>query len=191
MSDTVTRTINDTVLPSPGTWALDTAHSHLEFSVRHMMVGKTRGRFGSFNGTITVADEPSESTVEVEIDAASIDTRDPKRDDHLRSADFLDVERYPQLTFKSTSVRGWGTEWAVTGDLTVHGVTRPVTVELELEGVVEKDPFGLARVAFSGSTEIDREDFGLTWNAALETGGVLVGKRVTISFEIEAVRPLS
>ncbi len=188
MSETAVRTIDSSVLPAAGTWTFDTSHSHLEFSVRHMMVGKTRGRFGTFTGTVNVADDTTASFVSVEIDAASIDTRDPKRDEHLRSADFLDVERHPALTFTSTAVRGSGSEWTVTGDLTIHGVTRTVDVDATLEGVVEKDPFGFARVAFSGEAEIDREDFGLTWNATLESGGVLVGKKIKISFEIEAVR---
>ncbi len=190
MTDNALQVTDQTVRPAPGTWNFDPSHSHIEFSVRHMMVGKTRGRFGSFTGTANVADDPRASTVTVEIDAASIDTREPKRDEHLRSADFLDVERHPTLTFTSTAVRGSGTEWSITGDLTIHGVTRSVVVDATLEGVVDKDPFGFARVAFSGEADIDREDFGLTWNAALEGGGVLVGKKVKISFEVEAVLPV-
>jgi polyisoprenoid-binding protein YceI len=188
MSNSVVQATANAVRPASGTWNFDPSHSHLEFSVRHMVVGKTRGRFGSFSGTVNVADEPSASSVAVEIDATSVDTRDPKRDEHLRSADFLDVERHPALTFTSTAIRGSGTEWTVTGDLTIHGVTRSVDVDVVLEGVVEQDPFGFARAAFSGEAEIDREDYGLTWNAALEGGGVLVGKKIKISFEIEAVR---
>ena len=187
MTDSAVQVAENAVRPAPGTWNFDPSHSHLEFTVRHMVVGKTRGRFGSFRGTVNAADDHAASSVQVEIDAASIDTRDPKRDEHLRSADFLDVERHPVLTFASTAVRGSGTEWTVTGDLTIHGVTRSVDVDVTLEGVVDKDPFGYARAAFSGEAEIDREDFGLTWNATLESGGVLVGKKVKISFEVEAV----
>src|SRR5262245_25814137 len=145
MSDLATRHVDGVVLPGPGTWTVDSAHSHLEFSVRHMVVGKTRGRFGTWSGTITVAEEPAQSSVHVEIDASSIDTRDANRDAHLVSPDFLHVEKHPTLAFSSTSVRGNGEHWTVTGDLTVTGVTRPVELDLTLEGVVEKDPFGMAR----------------------------------------------
>jgi polyisoprenoid-binding protein YceI len=153
-----------------------------------MMVGKTRGRFAAFTGTIVVADEPAQSSVHMEAETASIDTRDEGRDTHLRSSDFLDVEKYPKITFDSTSVTGEGTSWTVVGDLTIKDVTKSVSVESVLEGVVDKDPWGNARVAFSGEAEINREDFGLTWNVALDTGGVLVGKTVKISFEVEAVQ---
>lgn len=184
---TPTRVVDRTLLPAAGTWSFDISHSHVEFTVRHMMVGKTRGRFGAWQGTAHIADDPTESWVEVSIDATSIDTRDAKRDEHLRSGDFLDVEQFPALSFRSTKVEGGGTSWTVTGDLTIRDVTRPVVLDLELDGVVERDPWGLARAAFSGRTEIDREDFGLTWNVALEAGGVLVGKTVRIDFEVEAV----
>jgi polyisoprenoid-binding protein YceI len=183
-----TRTSGGVVLPAAGNWAFDPSHSHLEFTVRHMMVGKTRGRFATFTGSIVIAEEPAKSSVHIEADTASIDTRDEGRDTHLRSADFLDVDKYPKLTFDSTSVTGEGTSWTVVGDLTTKGVTKSVSVEILLEGVVDKDPWGNARVAFSGEAEINREDFGLTWNVALDTGGVLVGKAVKISFEVEAVK---
>jgi polyisoprenoid-binding protein YceI len=182
-----TRTIDGTVLPAAGVWKIDPAHSSLEFNVRHMMVGKVRGRFSTWSGTITVADVPTESAVEIGFDPASIDTREPQRDAHLRSPDFLDVEKFPTAGFKSTKVLGSATDWTVTGDLTLHGVTREVELDLELEGVMEKDAFGVARAAFSGETELDREDFGLTWNMAIEAGGVVVGKKVKVSFEVEAV----
>lgn len=183
---TATRTVNGVELPVPGTWVVDISHSNLEFSVKHLMVGKTRGRFSAWSGTITIAEEPTESSVEVSIEAASIDTRDQRRDEHLRSADFLEVEAYPTLSFVSTRVDGAGDHWKVTGDLTIHGVTREVVLDLEYLGVT-RDPWGGVRAAFEGGTEIDREDFGLTWNAALEAGGVLVGKKVKIEFEVEAV----
>jgi polyisoprenoid-binding protein YceI len=189
MSDTYTaaRTVEGHVLPVPGTWAFDTSHSSVEFSVRHMMVGRAKGRFAEWTGALHVADTPGESSVDVSIAAASIDTKDDNRDAHLRSADFLDVESHPELTFKSTRVDGSGNRWKVSGDLTIAGVTRPVVLDVELEGVVDRDPWGASRVAFSGRTEIDREAFGLTWNVALEAGGVLVGKTVKIAFEVQAV----
>jgi len=182
------RTVGGAVLPAAGTWAFDISHSQVEFLVRHMVVGKTRGRFTSWSGTLHIDENPTASWVEVSIDAASIDTRDANRDGHLKSADFLDVENNPVITFRSTKVEGGPTSWTVTGDLTIHGTTRPVVLDLELDGVIDKDPFGFARVAFSGSTEIVRDDFGLTWNVAMETGGVLVGKSIKINFEVEATR---
>lgn len=183
-----TRTVDGTVLPAAGTWNIDPVHSHIEFTVRHLVIGKTRGRFDTFTGTVEIADEPTASSVTLEIDAASINTKDENRDNHLRSADFLDTDTYPKLSFKSTSVTGKGSDWVLEGELTVHGVTKPVTVQLELDGVVEKDPWGFARAAYSGSAELDREDFGLTWNATMETGGLLVGKTVKLSLEVETVK---
>jgi polyisoprenoid-binding protein YceI len=185
MSDRTTEGVQH---PADGTWAIDPSHSSIEFSVRHLMVGKTKGRFATWSGTIQIAEEPSASSVSIEIDPASIDTKDETRDQHLRSADFLDVAKFPTMTFQSASVKGSGTSWVVGGDLTIHGVTQPVELDLELEGVVEQDPWGRSRAGFSGETEIDREAFGLTWNQALEAGGVLVGKKVKISFEVEAVK---
>lgn len=181
-----TRTVNGVELPVAGTWAIDTSHSGVNFVVKHLMVGKTRGRFADWSGTITVAEDPLASSVQVEIAATSIDTKDDGRDGHLRSGDFLDVEQFPTITFVSRRVEGAGDEWKVTGDLTIHGVTRSVVLELDYEGAA-KDPWGGSRIAFEGSTEIDREEFGLTWNAVLEAGGVLVGKKVKIEFEVEAV----
>jgi polyisoprenoid-binding protein YceI len=183
-----TRTFNGVDIPEAGAFAIDTSHSAAAFSVRHLMVSKTKGRFTDFAGTITIADEPLDSSVDVTIQAESITTGDDARDNHLRSADFLDVEQHPTLSFKSTSVRHSGREnFVVEGDLTVAGVTKPVSLALEYQGSAV-DPWGGVRVAFSASTKINREDFGLTWNQALETGGVLVGKEVTIDLEVEAVR---
>jgi polyisoprenoid-binding protein YceI len=175
-------------LPATGTWTIDASHSEVGFSVRHLGISKTRGRFGAFTGTLDVnADEPSKSSVAVEIDAASIDTKDAGRDEHLRGEDFFAVEQFPTVSFRSTSVRGEGTDWVVEGELTIRGVTRPVTLETELVGL-QKDPWGNDRVGFAATTEVNREDFGLTWNAALETGGVLVGKTVKIHLDIEAIK---
>ena len=184
----ITRTVDGIELPLPGTYALDPAHTEVGFSVRHLMVSKTKGRFPGVSGTVTIAEEPTESSVEVEIDVASIDTRDEKRDGHLRSADFFDVERFPTMTYRSTAVRPLGGDrWAVDGDLTVHGVTRPVGLEVTFEGAA-KDPWGGQRLGFTARAEVDREEFGLTWNQTLETGGVLVGKVAKLEIEAEAVR---
>jgi polyisoprenoid-binding protein YceI len=181
MSDT-----NRSQLPAPGTWALDVSHTEVGFSVRHLGLAKVRGRFQSFEGTVHVAEVPEESSVEVTIDAGSINSRDEGRDAHLRGADFFDVENHPKLTFRSTGVRSNGNEWLVDGDLTIKDVTRPVVLEATFEGIAS-DPWGGSRAAFSASTEIEREDWGLTWNAALEGGGFLVGKKVKIELEVELV----
>jgi len=176
------------ILPATGTWNIDASHSEVGFSVRHLGISKTRGRFGAFTGTLKIdAENPSNSSVEVEIDAASIDTKDAGRDEHLRSADFFDVEQFPTLTFRSTAVRGEGSDWVVEGDLTIRGVTRPVVLETELVGL-QRDPWGNDRVGFAATAEVNREEFGLTWNAALETGGVLVGKTVKIHLDVEAIK---
>jgi polyisoprenoid-binding protein YceI len=177
-----------TTLPATGTWKIDLSHSWVGFSVRHLGLAKVRGRFNDFSGSVDVADDPELSSVEVEIQAGSIDTRDGQRDGHLVSADFFDVEHHPTLRFRSTRVERVGHDhWAVDGQLTIRGVTRPVRLDVAFEGA-GADPWGGQRAAFSGSTEIDREDFGLTWNQTLETGGVLVGKKVRIELEIELVK---
>ncbi len=170
-------------------WSFDTAHSSIGFTVRHLMISKVRGHFGRWTGTFDYDEQdPTRSRLEVQIDAASIDTREDKRDAHLRSPDFFDVEKYPQLTFKSTRVeRDGGDDFVVTGDLAIHGVTRAVSLKVEGLGR-SKDPWGGERVGFSASTSINRKDFGLHWNVALETGGVLVGEKIEIAIEIEAVR---
>ncbi len=170
-----------------GTWEIDPSHSSVEFSVRHLMVAKVKGRFTSFRGTLEIADDPLDSRVETTVDLASVDTHDEKRDAHLRSPDFFDVEQYPEMTFGSRRVRADGGHYVVEGDLSLHGVTRPVTLDLELEGV-GTDPWGNERAGFSASTVINRKDFGLDWNVALETGGVLVGEKVNVTLDIEAVR---
>ena len=182
------RTIDGQEIPAAGAYSLDVSHSSVGFSVRHLMVGKTRGRFAAFTGTVVVAEDPLASSVEVEIDAASIDTRDEQRDGHLRSPDFFDVENHPTLSYRSTRVTPAGQgRWNVDGELTIRGVTRNVPLEVTYEGSVT-DPWGNPRAGFSAKAELDREAFGLTWNQVLETGGVLVGKKVTIEIEAEGVR---
>lgn len=167
---------------------IDSTHSSVGFVVRHMVVSKVRGTFANFKGTIAYDPARVErSTVEVEIDAASIDTREPKRDAHLRSADFFDVEKFPTLSFRSTSVkRTTDDTLAVAGDLTIHGVTRPVELVVdELGG--GKDPWGNDRLAWSGRLAINRKDFGLNWNQLLEAGGLLVSEKIDIELEIQAL----
>ena len=183
-----TRIVDGREVPPSGTWKIDPSHSEIQFFVRHMMIAKVRGRFREFEGTIHVGERPEDSRVEVVIEAASIDTRDRTRDEHLRSADFLDVERYPELRFASTSVRpGDKDRWQVTGDLTVRDVTRPVVLDVEYDGAMV-DPWGNLRAGFLATTEIDRENFDITWNQALEAGGFLVGKGVRIEIDVEAIR---
>jgi polyisoprenoid-binding protein YceI len=168
-------------------YSIDTAHSSINFAVRHMVVAKTRGRFTKFSGTFAFdAADPSKSTVSVAIDAASIDTHEPQRDGHLRSPDFLDVENHKEITFHSKRVEGSGDELRVTGDLTIRGVTREVTLAVEHHGGGGKDPWGNEKIGFSAKTSINRKDFGLTWNQVLETGGVLVGEKIEIEIDVEA-----
>ena len=175
--------------PTVATWQIDAGHSLVEFAVKHMMFTTTKGRFGEFSGTI-VYDEANvaNSTVAVEIVAASIDTRDEKRDGHLRSADFFDSETFPTIGFSSTRVESTGGDgFKVYGDLTIRGVTRPSVLDAELTGQ-GRNPWGQDVIGFSATTKFKRSDFGLEWNAALETGGVLVGDEVKIVIEIEASR---
>ena len=167
-----------------GTWVLDPAHSEVTFSVRHMMISKVRGEFGLKSATIEAPANPLEAKVTASVDAASISTGDQNRDNHLRSADFFDVETYPTIDFVSTGVRYEGGDFLVDGDLTMHGVTKPVTFELEFGGF-GTDPYGNYKAGATAKTVVNREDFGLTWNAALESGGVLVGKDVTITLDLQ------
>lgn len=170
-------------------WHIDPSHSAIFFTARHMMVAKVRGRFEQYNGTIAFdADEPTITTVRVEIDAASLNTEDEQRDNHLRSADFLDVTNYPVLTFESKRVeRKDKTHGRLIGDLTIRGMTREVALDVEYHGQYQ-DPWGGLRAGFSGSTTINRKDWGLTWNVALEAGGFLVSDKVGIEIELELVR---
>lgn len=188
MTDTSTaRTVDGVELPARGHWAIDASHSSVEASVRHLGLSKVRGSFRSFTGGVDVAERPVGSSVHVRIDAASVDTREPARDEHLRSPDFLDVAAHPTIDFHSTEVSGAGRRWRVEGDLTIRGTTRPVALDVTFEGL-ESDPWGSSRAAFSATTELDREAFGLTWNQVLESGGLLVGKKVRIDLEVEVVR---
>ena len=177
-----------TVTVPTGTWEIDPVHTNVGFSARHLMVAKVRGRFTSFSGTINVADDPSRSTDALTIDTASIDTRDDNRDAHLKSPDFLDVEKWPTMTFTSTAVHYSGGEnFEVHGDLTIKGVTRPVRLRAEFNGV-QQDPWGGTRGGFEARTEFSRKEFGLEWNAPLDGGGVVVGDKVTVELEVEAVK---
>ena len=171
-----------------GDYSIDVSHSRLGFSARHAMVTTVRGAFKDFEGTATInTADPGASKVSLTIDAGSIDTGSADRDGHLRSGDFFDIDAHKQLTFVSTRVERDGSEWAITGDLTIKGVTRPVTVVFEETGSA-RDPFGNVRVGFEGSTAINRKDWGLSWNAALETGGVLVSEKIKLDFDISAIR---
>lgn len=169
------------------TWNIDTSHSGIHFTVRHMVFAKVHGRFSKWTATFAL-DEANlaASKVTVDIDAASIDTAEEKRDGHLKSPDFLDVANHPKVTFVSKSVEGGGDSFKVKGDLTVRGATKEVTLDVEKTGA-GKDPWGNARIAFTAKTSINRKDFGLTWNQALEAGGVLVGEKVDIEIEVQAV----
>ncbi len=171
------------------TYTIDPAHSTAGFKVRHLMVSNVRGEFSKVTGTVVVdADAPENSRVEARIDASTIHTRDEQRDAHLKSADFLDVEKFPEITFVSKKVAGGDGEWKVTGDLTIHGVTKQVTLEVEGLAPEVKDPWGNVKSGATASTKISRKEFGMTFNMALETGGVMVGDEVTISLELELLR---
>jgi polyisoprenoid-binding protein YceI len=168
-----------------GTWDADPVHSHIGFVARHLMVSKVRGKFTKFDVRIVTADNPLESTVSVSIDAASVDTGNQMRDDDLRSERFLDVANYPQITFESTSVTQDGDKYAVAGALTIRGVTKPVTLDVEVNGF-GPDPYGGTRAGFSAATEINRNDFGVSFNAPIP-GGVMVSEKIAIEIEVEAV----
>jgi polyisoprenoid-binding protein YceI len=170
-------------------WEIDRDHSDITFAIKHLMISTVRGRFNAFQGYIDFnPDRPTEAAIYTEIDVASIDTGSPQRDEHLRSADFFDAETYPTITFVSQRVEPRrDNHFNVIGDLTMHGVTREVTLDAKFEGIGQ-DPWGNSRAAFTANTTVNREDFGLTWNAALETGGLMVGKDVKISLDIQTVR---
>ena len=182
-----TRIINGVVAPAPGDWELDVPHTNLMFVARYMMLTKVRGRFNKFQGTIHVAEIPEDSLLELTIETASLDTDNETRDNHLRSADFLDVEHHPTIDFRSAKVELLGDDQLrVTGDLTIRGVTREVGLDAEYLGA-EKDPWGNTRIGFAAKTAVDRDQFGVSWNQVLETGGVLVGKRADIEIEAQAI----
>jgi len=176
--------------PTTTTWNIDPVHTMAEFKVRHMMITNVKGHFTGVTGVLTLdGQDITKSHVEASIDAASINTREADRDTHLKSADFLDVEKFPKLTFTSTRVARTGDgELQVEGDLTIHGVTRKVTFAVEGPTPPGKDPWGNTRIGWTATTKINRKDFGLNWNAALETGGILVGEEVTITFDVEAIK---
>jgi polyisoprenoid-binding protein YceI len=183
------RTVNGVELLAAGTWAIDVSHSSVTFKVKHLGLAKTRGRFTGFEGTVAIGEDPSNTRIEVTIDAASVDTHDEKRDGHLRSPDFFDVENHPKLSFRSTRVHGRDDEWKLEGELTVTGVTRAVSLDVGYEGVAT-DPWGGTRAGFTASGQVNREDFGLSWNASLEAGRFLVGKTVTIDLDVELVKEM-
>jgi polyisoprenoid-binding protein YceI len=172
------------------TWNIDPVHSVVEFKVKHMMISNVKGQFAQVSGTLKFDEaRPENSSAEATIEVASINTRDAQRDGHLKSADFFDAEKYPSITFKSTSVKQTGAgRGTVEGDLTIHGVTRKVVLDVDGPTEPGKDPWGNTRVAVSATTRISRKDYGLTWNAALETGGVLVGDEVTITLDVQFVK---
>ena len=178
--------------PTTGTWTIDPSHSLIEFAAKHMMITTVKGRLADVRGTLVVDEaRPDRSSAEAEFDAASIDTRSEQRDQHLRSADFLDVEQFPTVRFRTRRIEGAGAtpgaSFRVVGELTIRGVTHEVVLDATYEGR-GRDPWGNEKVSFSADTKIDRRDFGLTWNAALETGGVLVSNDIKVHLELQAVR---
>jgi len=177
--------MSTTEIPA-GTWVIDPSHSEVGFSVRHLMVSKVKGNFHTFDGTITIGENPLDSKVTANVDLDSISTRDEGRDAHLKSADFFETETYPKLTFASTSVIADGGDYKVTGDLTIKGVTQQVVLDLEFNGV-SGDPWGGTRSGFSAVTEISRKDFGIDFNIPLDGGGHVVGDKIKIFLEVEAV----
>jgi len=184
-------TANVQTPPAPATkttWKLDPAHTLVEFSAKHLMITTVKGRITDIEGTIHSDEKnPQNSAVEAVLKAARLDTRTDQRDHHLRSVDFLDVEKFPEIKFRSTRIEGSKERFKLTGDLTIRDVTKPITLDVEFEGTT-RDPWGGERVGFSAKGKIDRRDFGLTWNQALETGGVVVGNDIKINLEVEAIK---
>ncbi|HEY3503441.1 MAG TPA: YceI family protein [Actinocatenispora sp.] len=180
------RRLDGVAVPTAGTWRIDPGHAEVAFIGRHFMITKVRGRFTGVDGAVVIAEDPNRSAVQVTIDMASVESGDTTRDDHLRSADLFDVEKYPTATFTSTEVRWRGSEGAVTGDLTIHGVTRSVTLAAAFSGHV-RDPWGKDRAVFSATTTVNREDFGLTWNMVLDSGSLLVSREIALEIEVETV----
>jgi polyisoprenoid-binding protein YceI len=188
ISTSTTRDHNGLQIPTAGTFALDPAHTRVGFVARHLMVSKVRGHFTDVTGEIVIAEDPAQSSAHATMQAASITTGVEQRDGHLRSGDFLEIEKYPTLEFRSTGLTAnGGNEFTLRGHLTIKGVTHPVDLAVEFEGVT-RSPWGKDVLGFSAKTEIDREQWGMTWNQALETGGVMVSKKITIEIEGEAVR---
>jgi polyisoprenoid-binding protein YceI len=175
-----------TALPA-GTWSLDPTHTHIGFTVRHMMVAKVRGSFSDFSAEITVAENPLESTLSAVVQMASIDTGNGDRDGHLRTNDFFSIDEFPTMTLTSTSIESKGDDYVLHADLTIKGVTKPVAFDLEFAGTGQ-DPWGNTKAGFSASATINRKDFGIEWNAPLETGGVLIGEQVKIEIDAELLK---
>jgi polyisoprenoid-binding protein YceI len=186
---TVTATTTETGIPGyeAATWTIDPVHSEVGFSVRHMMVSKVRGRFTSFSGQIVTADDPTQSSVTAEIDLSSINTGQDQRDEHIKSADFFEVETYPTMTYRSTGIKVEDGEYLLEGDLTLKGVTRTVPLKLELHGFAQ-DPYGGYRAGFTATGEINRRDFNVSFNAPMANGGVVVADKIQLHLEIEAVK---
>ena len=172
---------------TPGTWNIDPSHSIVSFVARHLVITKVRGTFGDVSGSVVIADDKLASTVQATVGMASITTGDEGRDGHLKSADFFDVETYPNMTFVSTGIRGDGAEYVLTGDLTIKGVSKSIELDLEFEGV-SPDPWGGTRVGFSAIGEINRRDFGLNFDVKVDTGGTLVGEKIKLEIEAQAVK---
>ena len=172
---------------TPGTWNIDPAHSTVGFTARHLMITKVHGRFTGFTGTLTIGDDRLSSSVEATIDTTTVSTGDPGRDGHIQSPDFLDVASFPTMTFVSTGVSADGGDHKLAGDLTIKGITKPVSLDLEFDGV-GTDPWGNHKAGFSASTEINRKDWGLEFNVVLETGGMLVSDKIKLELDIQAVK---
>ncbi|MEU5218657.1 YceI family protein [Streptomyces sp. NPDC020807] len=187
MTTAPTRTVDGVELPSAGTWKIDPGHAEVGFVGRHFMLTKVRGRFTGVDATLVVGERPEDSKVTAVIDVASVESGDTTRDDHLRSADLFDVEKYPKATFESTSVTWDGKTGTLVGDLTIKDVSHPVTLAVDYVGYA-RDPWGNDRVVFSAHGKVNREDWGLTWNMVLESGGILVSKEIELSLDFEAIR---
>ncbi|MCP3975378.1 MAG: YceI family protein [bacterium] len=179
--------MSEAALPEPGTWQLDASHSSIEFVARHLVVTKVRGGFGTFSGTIDIAENPVDTRIAIEVELGSVTTGSADRDGHLTSPDFFDVENHPKMTFVSTSIVAKDDGYELVGDLTVKGVTKRLALNVDYLGVMN-DPWGNAKAAFSASGEVNREDWGLSWNAPLEAGGVLVSKTAKIEIEAQATK---
>ena len=188
MTSTLTPSVQSIPGYQAGTWDIDAVHSEVSFVVRHMVVSKVRGRFNAFEGTIVTGESPLASSVNATIDAASVDTNQEQRDAHVRSADFLDVDNFPTLSFRSTAVRPEGDDFKVDGELTIRGVTKPVTLDLELNGF-SPDPYGGTRVGFSATTEINRQDFGVSYNGPIPgaDNAMVLSDKIALNLEVEAV----
>lgn len=186
-TSTAIRTVDGADLPATGTWKVDPGHAEIGFHGRHFLITTVRGRFTGFDATVEIAERPEDSHIHVTIDMASVDSGDRTRDDHLRSADLFDVDRHPTATFRSTAITRNGSRGTLTGDLTIRGVTRTVTLDVEFLGGLT-DPWGADRAVFTATGHINREDWGMTWNMPLDTGGLLVSREIVLELHLELVR---